>query len=227
MEQEQQMIGRVYELYVDGIDETYIGSTTTSFPQRLAGHKSQYKSFSSGKTEYKWCSSFNLFVLAEDRPINIKCLEEVPIQHVYDPVLRQVEQKWINESQFCVNKHKAFQTPEELVQCQRENAKNYYHRNIEVERQKRLNNYYKTIDARRAYYQANKQKIAEQQKNSKAKSRTKEQKQKYNEAYREKHKERLTEVIDCTCGKKVKAICLKTHLMSTYHARHTPITTEE
>ena len=222
---EQQMIGRVYELYVEGIDEKYVGSTTTTLTQRLACHKSQYKYFSQGKPDSAWCSSFNLFVLAEDMPVNIKCLEEVPVQQIYDPVLRKVEQKWINESQCCVNKHKAFQTPEELVQSQRQNAKNYYHSNIAVERQKRLDHYYKTIDARRAYYQANKHKIAKKQKN--CPSKTKEQSQKYNAAYKEKHKERLTELIDCTCGKQIKGISIKAHLMSTYHAKHTPITTEE
>jgi len=223
MEQPNKLIGRVYELYVDGIDDTYIGSTTTSFPQRIAGHKSQYKSFSAGKTDCHWCSSFNLFVLAEDNPIQIRCLEEVPIDHVYDPVLRQAEQKWISESQFCVNKHKAFLTVDELAESQRQNAKKYYHDNIDVERQKRLNHYYKTIDARRAYYQANKQKIAEKQKNSKNPSRSKEQAKIYNKVYKEKHKERLSELIDCACGKQVRGISLKTHLMSSYHAKHSPI----
>ena len=51
--------GIVYKIWIEGVDEVYIGSTTQSLNKRKTVHKSKYKKWKEGKS-YK-CYSFVLF----------------------------------------------------------------------------------------------------------------------------------------------------------------------
>ena len=95
------------------------------------------------------------------------------VEDKHDQKLRELEQKYIDERPFCVNSRSAFVTQEQQAETARKSAKNYYHTNIEVERKKRLDHYYATIAERRAYYQANKEKIKEKYQNTYKKNHTK------------------------------------------------------
>lgn len=46
------MIGRVYKIYVEGVDECYIGSTTQSLKKRFHTHRGKYKLYQKGSGKY-------------------------------------------------------------------------------------------------------------------------------------------------------------------------------
>ncbi len=211
------LIGKIYEIYIDGFEHSYIGSTVTSLEQRLSVHKSAFKRFNEGKGTF--CSAFDLLSIEDDEnPVKIRCLGEILVEKRNDEKLREFEQKFIDDNPNCVNRVKAFMSEEEYKEMYRQSAKKYYYANIDVAKKRNLDNYYKNIEARRAYYQANKEKYKGKYKYApRQKNVTKEQSKAYNEAYKEKHKERLTAVTDCACGKKVKGISMKAHLQSKYH----------
>lgn len=211
------IIGRIYELYLDGLDETYVGATTVSLNQRMALHRFQAKQFNEGKIP-NCCNSAILFCLEnEETPVKMRCLEEMIVEDKYDPKLRECEQKYIDERPLCVNSRSAFVTHEQQAENARQNAKKFYYENIEIAKKRNLDNYYKNIEARRAYYQANKEKYKEKYQNKYKTNHTKEQARIYNQTYKEKHKDTLTAITDCECGKKVKGVSLKAHLKSKYH----------
>lgn len=211
------IIGRIYELYIDGLDETYIGATTISMTQRMALHRSQAKQFFEKKSPH-CCNSAILFALENpESPVKLRCLEEMIVEDKHDIKLRELEQKYIDERPLCVNSRSAFISPEQQAENARQNAKSFYYANLEMSKKRNLDNYYANIDARRAYYQANKEKYKEKYQGKYTNNHTKEQMKMYNQTYKEKHKDTLTAITDCECGKKVKGISLKTHLKSKYH----------
>jgi len=85
---------KVYMLYVDGLDEVYIGSTTKTLEKRLRDHLSCYFN----GYEYK-CTSNKLF--ESGKVVKIKLLEDCCFNTRAE--LRECEKKHINKNENCVN----------------------------------------------------------------------------------------------------------------------------
>lgn len=89
---------KVYMLYIDGITEVYIGSTTQSLARRLACHKSIYEISKANK-----CESKILFEIAyeKNKQVKIKLLEDCCFDTKKE--LHTCERKHIERTK-CINK---------------------------------------------------------------------------------------------------------------------------
>ena len=83
----------IYELYVDGVELVYVGSTTQTLKQRLAEHKSRSKI----ATKFTYTSK-PLFELGE---VQIRELESVSYDSIEDLNIR--EGFWIKQK-ICLNR---------------------------------------------------------------------------------------------------------------------------
>jgi len=90
---------KVYMLYIDGMDEVYIGSTTQTLAKRLACHKSIYEISNANK-----CESKILFETSyeKNKEVKIKLLEDCYFDTKAE--LIACERKHIERNK-CVNKN--------------------------------------------------------------------------------------------------------------------------
>ena len=138
--------GKIYRLVFENL--VYVGSTFLKLNIRFSKHKSNYKSFCSGKIKYR-CASTVLFekgeveiILIEDFPCKNK--DELEIREEY---WRQIEMT--KKGIICVNEKKCFQTTEEILEYQKE----YYEQNRE-----------KFLEQRKEYQKKNRDEISQQKK---------------------------------------------------------------
>jgi hypothetical protein len=214
--------GYIYEIYSPDGDETYIGSTTQYYEHRFNQHYYFKKQHDLGNPMYSFrCSSYDLIDKYGEN-LGVRLLDESPIDE-----LRTIEQEWIDNTENCVNKRMALQTPEQHREAMRKNAekkyntpegrqykRDYYAKNKEIIKQKALEKYYDNVEARREYQR---NWVKNHTKTEEEKAKQLEKSKQYNKAYKEKHKEKLTEIIVCECGKSVKQISMRQHLTTMKH----------
>jgi len=120
--------GKVYEIICRKTGLRYIGSTCEpTLARRLSQHVGSFKSWKKGKKSYT--TSFDII---KDGDYHIVLLESYPCNSRDE--LHMCEQKHINLNE-CINKRKAFQSKEELL----ESMKQYHEQNHDkiVERKKK------------------------------------------------------------------------------------------
>jgi hypothetical protein len=89
--------GKIYKLVSFGTDKVYVGSTCEVYlSNRLAGHRSAFKSYHNGKHKY-----FTSFELVKFDDVEIILLEAYPCNSRYE--LHARERHWIEQLD-CVNK---------------------------------------------------------------------------------------------------------------------------
>ena len=98
-------IGSVYKL-VSPLGLIYIGSTKKTLPERLSGHKAQFRQYN--KFKGKHSSSVKLF--EESNNIKIELLEELKECSKIELLLLE---KYYVDEQECVNKYSPITTNEE------------------------------------------------------------------------------------------------------------------
>lgn len=108
--------GRIYAIRASNTDDVYIGSTTKTLAQRLAQHRYDYREYQKGKGHYK--KAFDM--IGKDCHY-IELLEEYSCKSVEE--LRAKEQKYIRETQGCINLKLPGRTPKE---CALEKRAEYY-----------------------------------------------------------------------------------------------------
>ena len=185
------MVGLIYKLSGGGLD--YYGSTEQTLNKRLNQHKSKYKKYLEGKTNY--LTSFDII---DKNDYNIELVEEVE-----DLAILTQRERYYIENFDCVNKCLPYATEEETKQKRRGYAKNY-----------RDNNKEKIKAKDKKYWENNKEKIKEYKKiySEQNKEKIKEKKKIYRENNDEKLKAYKNEKIECpNCKKLVSRSNLRRH----------------
>lgn len=136
--------GKIYKMFVG--DVVYIGSTTQPLVNRLSDHKSEYKRWTNGKSTNCY-SNFELYKLGVPK---IELIELFPCNIRKELEMR--EGHFIKEMN-CINKNIAGRTRKESIDA--------YRNKEEVKEKQKL--YMK------AYYEANKEKILEKNRQKKLK----------------------------------------------------------
>ena len=122
--------GKIYRLVCNTTGNQYIGSTVQSLSQRLGNHKALYKRFIEGKITKKSTS----FSILSENNFEMILIEEFACENKNQ--LERRERHFI-ETMECVNKNKPAQTREELLEYQRQYAKDH-----QEERAKSQRDYY-------------------------------------------------------------------------------------
>jgi hypothetical protein len=87
--------GKIYALYIDGIEECYVGSTCNKLPQRLSQHMFSHTCESQTKT--KGCALF------DKGEVKIKLLEAYPCDSKDKLLLK--EREWLEKTPSAINKN--------------------------------------------------------------------------------------------------------------------------
>jgi len=117
--------GKIYKIIDLTNDNFYIGSTTKKYlSQRLEKHRTNYKCYLEGKTNY--VSSYEIL---SNENYKIYLLENAPCASRDE--LRMREQYWIDRLNCIkmVNKRKAFIRDDEIKECKSKNQQKYYEKN--------------------------------------------------------------------------------------------------
>jgi hypothetical protein len=138
--------GKIYKIVCNKTGKIYIGSTCELLCQRLAKHRSQYKSFISGTKGY--ITSFDII---KDNDYDIILIEDVNAENKEQ--LHRAERKWIDIT-VCVNKNKPLQTKKEWHDLNKDDKKIYDKQYRELHKDKK-----KEMD--KVYYENNKAKKKE------------------------------------------------------------------
>jgi len=166
--------GKVYAIICRKTGRRYIGSTCEpTLAKRMVKHVSNFKCW---KEEKSRCMSYDII---KDGDYHIVLLELYPCNSRDE--LRMAEQKHIDACE-CVNKHKAFQSEEELVEYMKEYHKEHKEQKKEYcdehkEEKKEYDKKYhqehkqKRLEYAKAYREANKEKINKLQKEKRIKLR--------------------------------------------------------
>ena len=117
----------IYKIVDNTNDKLYIGSTTLSLKKRLTVHKCN-----------KDCSSYQII---ENGDYIIAEIEKCDVEN-----RRYREQYWIDNSENCINKRRAYLTKEQNKDKRREYAINKYHYQNSWGGDKRFNNNLLLID---------------------------------------------------------------------------------
>ena len=136
---------KIYELYVDGVEMVYVGSTTQTFGQRLSKHKYDFKNdglmlgqrLSKHKSDFKndrLCSSKILFTLGE---VQIRLIEDFPCASKTE--LERREGFWIKQRN-CVNVQVAGQTKFEYYLANKDKFLEY-HKDYRLENKDKFSKY--------------------------------------------------------------------------------------
>jgi len=121
---------KIYKLVSDKLDLVYYGSTTRTLKQRLTCHKSNYKRYLKGKTNYG--TSFELLELGDARIILV---EDFPCERKEDLLARE---RFYIENNECINKEIPGRTMKEYQQDNKEILKQYQKKYRE-DNQKQIN----------------------------------------------------------------------------------------
>lgn len=156
--------GKIYTLRSRSCDLVYIGSTIQTLPDRLSGHKRDYKTYL--KTGKKNCASFQIL---EKGDAYIELFEYYPCNTEQE--LRRYEGQCQRKYE-CVNLEIAGRTKAEYYQDNKEQLlekrKKHYQENkeqiLEKDKKNRQENKEKFAERDKKYYQDNKEQILEKQK---------------------------------------------------------------
>jgi hypothetical protein len=207
--------GKIYKLYADVENsDVYYGSTTQTLPDRITGHRCDYRAFLNGKGPYKY-----RFILIEKYGIHnfkIELVEKYPCENKISLSAREGEYIIANK---CVNHNIPGRSEKQYRQDNKDKIstrkKEYYNRNkedrLEYGKKWRKDHREKSLDYGKQYRQDNKDKISTQKKDYY--NRKKEDKLKY---YQD-NKQRLSERIICECGCEINRSSIKTHEKSKKH----------
>lgn len=139
--------GSIYKISFLNSHETYIGSTSRTINERYSVHKSNMNKQSSPLyIHWRECGKENA---------KVELIEK--IQYDNKQQLLELEKQYI-KAQGTLNKRTPYQTHEEFLEFQRTNKRKNYH---------------KHKDSKKAYYQANKDRILQQYKEKYHQSKTK------------------------------------------------------
>ena len=190
-------LGKIYKLYSNQQNITYIGSTAMYYlSQRLAKHISTYKQYLKNKAS---CSTS--FKILECEDYKIELLEDYPCANKQQ--LEKREGYYIKNNE-CVNKYIPGRTIAEYREDNKDKIKEYQEAN--KEHKKEYNKEYST---------KNKEHKKEYNKeySTKNKDMIKERKQEY----RTNNKHKIKEKITCECGCEVSRGNLSTHKKTKKH----------
>ena len=180
---------KIYKLVSDKLDLVYYGSTTRTLKQRLTCHKSNYKRYLKGKTNYG--TSFELLELGDARIILV---EDFPCERKEDLLARE---RFYIESNTCVNKNIPGRTEKE-----------WREKNKEI-----------LLEKRREYIKQNSEKLKKEFKEwaNNNKEHNKEIHKKYYQDNREKISERRRRKLTCECGRVISFGSKAKHKKSLIH----------
>lgn len=149
----------VYLLECKETGDKYIGSTTMKLNQRIYAHKAKCKRFDNGLISDR-CSSFEII---RRNNYTYKALETFTHKDLI--IMRQAENKWIQELNPINYRKKATITPEEKKERDKRFHKEWYEKNKEAcaerDRLYRENNKEACAERARLYREKNKETIAE------------------------------------------------------------------
>ena len=168
--------GKIYKIVDVGYNKCYVGSTCESLSQRMARHRYMYNQYTTrGKESYRSCNL--LFDEFGVENCKIELIEEYPCNNQMELHRREGHYIQCND---CLNKNVAGRTDKE-----------YREQNKERHRENNKEYYYANKDKRQAYCYANRERIAELQKQyrEKNKEHIKAQKKEYREQNIDKIKE--------------------------------------
>ena len=167
-------IGQVYKIISNNTNQIYIGSTTQKLHVRLNDHISDFKSWLN-----KGCHYLSSFIILEKGDYEIVLLETVLFQQEVE--LRMKEQDYIDNTEYCVNKVKAYNNVpiSHFLKCYRENNKEKIKKNSKEYYE---NNREKILERMKEYDEKNKEKNREKNREIDKKS---------NKKYYEKNKEQI------------------------------------
>ena len=134
--------GKIYTIRSHQTDKIYIGSTTQPLSKRLSYHKTQYKQYLNGKSNF--VSSYDILQY-EDAYIEL--LEEYPCENKLQLCKREGE---LIRGGNCVNKRIEGRTDKQYKEENKDKIKEYYQQNKD-----------KLDENHKDYYEQNKDKILE------------------------------------------------------------------
>ena len=153
--------GKVYKIVSDQTDQIYVGSTCLSLAQRLAGHKSNYKTFLKRGTHF--ITSFDIvkyddckIILIEVFPCDQRC--ELEAREYYH--MKGFENK-VNTVMPTRTSKQHYQENKELYQ---EKNKNYNEGHPDYNKDYYKDNKDSLVDKRKKYYHDNKEQISQKRK---------------------------------------------------------------
>jgi hypothetical protein len=168
--------GKIYKIVCNESGKIYIGSTTQSLNTRLIHHKSDYKRYLQGKTNY-----FTSYQILENNNYHIELICDYPCSCKKE--LQTMEAKYIREID-CVNKYIPCRTKKEY-------GKQRYEQNKDKTKEYREQNKDKKKEYDKQYYEQNREKIKEYKKQYK--EQNKEKIKEYKKQYREQNKDKIRE----------------------------------
>jgi hypothetical protein len=189
--------GKIYKLVSNVTGDVYYGSTINSLKRRLTMHKSNYKQYLKGKTNYT-----TSFKILETGDYDIHLVENYAC--LCRSQLEAIERVYI-ENYKCINKNipqnrenylKIYNKTEKRKKQNRENVKRYYIKNIDVR-----------LKYAEIYRKNNKDKLIE-----------------YMKQYREKNidklREKQREKFNCPCGGRYSRGDKSRHMKSKKHQKY-------
>ena len=181
--------GKIYKIVDNTNGNLYIGSTTQSLTQRLAGHVRSYNFSLTHEKEY-----LTSFEIIKNGDYEIILIENVECENREQ--LRREERKHI-ELNICVNK----------------NIPNQSKKEYNIKHKDEIN------ESRKIYYSKNFDQIKERKQEYRKQNidSVKEYEKDYRDRNQERIKERNSQIIICECGVEVSYKCLARHKQRKQH----------
>ena len=211
--------GKIYTIRSYKTDEVYVGSTTQPLSVRMSKHRTGYKLFMNGTSNY--VSSFEILKFG-DAYIELVILNPCNSKTELDAV----EGNYIREMD-CINKNIPGRTSKQYRIDNKDEIKQYK-KQYYIENKDKINEYQSKYQSK--YYTENRERLIEYQSkyNIQNKDRLKKYKKQYqienkekikesDKQYRIKNKERLTEKHKCKCGGKYTTNGKSHHLKTKKH----------
>jgi hypothetical protein len=148
-------VGFIYKITDNTNGNKYYGSTTQSVSQRMTGHRFNLKTYDSQR-----CSSFDILKNGDWRYDTVE-------KFMYDErfELRNREQHYIENNE-CVNKCRAYTTPEQATQRNSDYTKKYYREHLEHIKEYREDHKEESSQYKKEWYTKEKERILKSRKES-------------------------------------------------------------
>ena len=188
-------MGVIYVIECKETGEKYVGSTKQPLDIRITGHRYNCKAYDDGKKRAK-CSSFNII---RRNNYEVKVLEELKTDDKKE--LTKVETKYINELDSINTMKKAYASPEEKKQTEKERHQTteYKQYKAQCDKKYREKNKEKIDEKKKEWRDNNKERIFEQRKEYR--ENNKELLAEKHKKWYEKSKENgKSDIIICSCG---------------------------
>jgi len=192
-------VGFIYKLVDNTNGNQYYGSTTQRVAQRVTGHRWNLKMH-----DEKRCTSYNILKNGDWR---YETVEKFMYNDKFE--LRNREQYYIENNE-CVNKQRAYNSPEYNKQREKEYRIKYYHDNIEQIKEYREAHKGESSQYKKEWYEKQKERILESRKEV----------YKINKASLKRYHEKKAELnakVTCECGAIVNGQNLKAHQRTKKH----------